>query len=44
MLLCKGLNFGLYPLYLDLIEVENEFENLYKEIRSILDYYQCTEF
>ena len=44
MLLSKGLNFGIYPLYLNLIEVQKEFENLYQEIRSILDHIQRTEF
>ena len=44
MLLSKGLNFGIYLLYLNLIEVQKEFENLYQEIRSILNYNQQTEF
>ena len=44
MLLSKGLNFGIYPLYLNLIEVQKEFENLYQEIRFILNYNQQTEF
>ena len=44
MLLSKGLNFGIYPLYLNLIKVQKEFENLYQEICSILDHNQRTEF
>ena len=44
MLLSKGLNFGIYTLYLNLIEVQKKFENLHQEILSILDHNQRTEF
>ena len=44
MLFSEGLNFGIYPLYLNLIDVQKEFENFYQEIRSILDHSQPTEF
>ena len=41
MLLSKELKFGIYPLYLNLIKVQKEFENFYQS--SILDHNQQTE-
>ena len=44
MLLSKGLNFVIYTLYLNLIEVQKDFENLYQEILSTFDHNQGTKF
>ena len=44
MLLSKGLNFGIYTLYPNIIEVQKKFENLHQEILSTLDHNQRTEF
>ena len=43
MLLSKELKFGIYPLYLNLIKVQKEFENFYQKICRILDHNQQTE-
>ena len=42
--LSKGLNYCIPVPYLDLLNVQTEFENLYQEIRPFLKQQQKTEF
>ena len=40
----KDLDFPIFPQYLNIFDVQAEFENLYHDVRSSLSQPQCTEF
>ena len=43
-LFSTGLNFAIFPQYLNILDVQAEFENLYHNVQSSLSQPQRTEF